>query len=42
MGGHRDVVYLGLLKAPSCLSPKGGEGVGGSQPMSTAVHMNPK
>ncbi len=40
---QRDVVYLGWPIAPSYMSPKfgGREGVGGSQPMSTAVHRSP-
>jgi hypothetical protein len=41
-----DVVYLGWPIAPSYMSPNAGGGGGGrfraSQPMSTAVHMEPK
>jgi hypothetical protein len=37
---QRDVVYLSLPIAPSCMSPNagGGRGVAGSQPMSTAEY----
>ncbi len=39
----RDVVYLSWPIAPSYMNPTaGGRGVAGSQPMSTAVHMEPK
>ncbi len=39
---QRDVVYLGWPIAPSYESKCGGrEGVGGSQPISTAVHRSP-
>ncbi len=42
-GSQRDVVYLGCLIAPSYMSPNARVvGVEGSQPMSTAVHMEPK
>ncbi len=44
-GSQRDVVYLGWPMAPSYMSPNagaGGGGVAGSQPMSKAVHMEPK
>jgi hypothetical protein len=44
-GSQRDVVYLGLTNSALVYKPKsGGRGVGvaGSQPMSTAVHMEPK
>jgi hypothetical protein len=37
-GGHRDDFYLGWPIAYSSMSPNGGRGVAGSQPMSTAVH----
>ncbi len=41
---QRDVVYLGWPIAPSYMSPNEGEvgEVAGSQPMSRAVHMEPK
>jgi hypothetical protein len=41
-GSQRDVVYLGWPIAPSYIGPnaRGGGGCG-SQPMSTAVHMEP-
>ncbi len=41
---QRDVVYLGWLRAPSYVSPNAGGwggGVARSQPMTTAVHMEP-
>ncbi len=42
-GSQRDVVYLGWPIAPSYMSPNvGGRGVAGFQPISTAVHMEPK
>ncbi len=41
-GSQRDVVFLGWPKAPSYMSPNAGGGGAGSQPMSTAVHMEPK
>ncbi len=44
-GGHKEMssILADHAIAPSYLSPKcGGEGVAGSQPMSTAVHMEPK
>jgi hypothetical protein len=39
-----DVVYIGCPIAPSYMSPNAGEGEGftGSQPVRTAVHMEPK
>jgi hypothetical protein len=39
-----DLVYLGWPIAPSNMSPNAGGGVSGSQaqPMSTAVHMEPR
>ncbi len=40
-GSQRDVVCLGGPIAPSYMSPTaGGGGVGGSQPMSTAVEIS--
>jgi hypothetical protein len=43
-GSQRDVVYLDWPIAPSYMSPNaGGRGeVAGSQPMSAALHMEPK
>jgi hypothetical protein len=42
-GSQRDVVYLGWPKAPSYMVPNAeGGGVAGTQPRSTAVHMEPK
>ncbi len=45
-GSQRDVVFLGWPIAPTYMSPMRGGGEGGgvaeSQPMSTAVHMEPK
>ncbi len=41
-GSQRDVVYIGWPIAPSYMSPNVGGWVAGTQPMSTAVHMEPK
>ncbi len=41
-GAQRDVVYLGWPRAPSYINPNvWGGGFAGSQPMSSAVHMEP-